>query len=721
MFNRLRRFIECTPHRQPDGRTGRAPRRRLSGSAIATKIFLLLESLFPISLILTSRMLTCLLLTCVVLTCPAQATPGESDNPLKQLSLEELGSIKVTTAAKAPEEVWNTSAAIYVITHDDIERSGVTSIPEALRLAPGVEVARIDSSKWAIGIRGFGSRLSRSVLVLIDGRTVYTTLIAGTYWEVQDYLLEDIDRIEVIRGPGGIIWGPNAVNGVINIITKNSKDTHGEYTSVGGGNEEEGFFNTRYGGGDGHSFDYRVYAKGFERSQEDHPDNLNFDRWRDAQLGFRMDWATDTGETFSLHGDIYDQGNGESVSATSYAPPYARIVNSTAPLSGWNLTANWQKAFTEGNDVQLSAYFDRTNRQEANFSDIRDTFDVDFLDRFRLPARQQISWGLGARSSKGDDRVVVPGLAFVPYDRTDFLFTAFLQDEIALVPNQLSLSLGTKALKTNYTGLQWEPGIRLLWTPNAHQTVWAAFTHALRTPSDGERDFYLLGFTGQFADGYPVLARFNANPNFHSEELNGYEAGYRRLVASSVYVDLATFYNHYGDLFSEDIIGAPYLEDAPGPPHILIPAHFGNGLVGTTSGGEIAPDWKVTDRWRLRASYSYLLMKLKKGTGSLDIGSAPGVEGASPKHQVLAESSLDIARSFNLDLDYRYVSALPAQLVRSYSTGDARFAWQPVHAWQFSIVGRNLLQPHHVEFIGDPEPLGIGIKRSVYGQITWRR
>jgi iron complex outermembrane receptor protein len=647
------------------------------------------------------------------------AQPENVENPLKQLSLEELGQVKVTSTSKEPEAVWDTPAAIFVISHDDIERSGATSIPEALRLAPGVEVARIDSSKWSIGIRGFGSRLSRSVLVLIDGRTVYTTLIAGTYWEVQDTLLEDVDRIEVIRGPGGTIWGPNAVNGVINIITKSSKDTHGDYVSLGGGNEEEGYLNARHGGGDGKTFDYRMYAKAFNRGPEFHPGGVNFDRWRDAQIGFRMDWSG-SADDVSLHGDIYDQGNGESVSATSYTVPYQQIINSTAPLSGWNITGNWKRTFDEGSDIQLNAYFDRTNRQEADFSDIRNTFDIDFLERVALPGQQHLSVGLGGRASKGDDRVVVSGLAFVPYDRTDELFTAFVQDEIALFPHKLTLALGTKALKTNYTGVQFEPNGTLLWTPTNHQTVWAAFTHALRTPSDGERDFYLSGFIGIAPSGLPYFARFNANRNFRSEELNGYEAGYRNLVAKNLYLDLAAFYNHHGDLFSEDITGSPYIETNPAPVHILLPAEFGNGLVGTTSGGEIAPDWKVTDRWRLRASYSFLEMKLRRGTGSLDVGTASIVAGSSPRHQVLLQSSLDISTALSFDLAYRYISALPGIAVASYSTADARFSWQATQHLAFSIAGRNLLQPHHAEFNSDPGPL-IGIKRSVYGQITWRR
>ena len=265
------------------------------------------------------------------------SSPQPDQNSLKQLSLEQLGNIEVTTASKEPEEVWKTPAAIYVITQEDIQRSGATTIPEALRLAPGVEVARIDSNKWAIGIRGFGSRLSRSVLVLIDGRTVYTTLLAGTYWEVQNVLLEDVDRIEVIRGPGGTIWGPNAVNGVINIITKSSEDTHGALVSAGGGNVEQGFFNTRYGGGNGKGLDYRVYAMGFDRGPEFHPDDRNFDRWRAAQGGFRMDLAANGRDKFTLQGDLYDEGAGESVQATSYTAPYSQILDGTARLSGGNI------------------------------------------------------------------------------------------------------------------------------------------------------------------------------------------------------------------------------------------------------------------------------------------------------------------------------------------------------------------------------------------------
>ncbi|MGA8539052.1 MAG: TonB-dependent receptor [Terriglobales bacterium] len=653
-----------------------------------------------------------------VATLAATQEPG---NPLKELTLEQLGNVQVTTLSKEPEEVRKTSAAIYVITNEDIQRSGVTNIPDALRLAPGVEVAQIDSNKWSIGIRGFGSRLSRDVLVLIDGRTVYTTLLAGTYWEVQNVLLEDVDHIEVIRGPGGTIWGPNAVNGVINIITKKSKDTHGTLVSVGGGSVDQGFLNARYGGS-ANKVDYRIYALGFVRSAEFHTDRDNFDAWRGAQVGFRTDWTESNRDAFTFEGDIYDEGAGESVVATIYAPPYQQVLDGAAHLSGGNFLARWQRTLGEGNDFQLQAYYDRTDRHELNFADYRSTVDIDFLDRFRLRARQQISWGLGARLSLGYNPVIVSGLTFLPMQRTDKLFTAFLQDEIGILKDRLSLSLGTKFLRTNFTGLQLEPSARLLWTPTDKQTLWASFTHAVRTPSAAERAFSLLGFIEVTPppQSLPYFARFNPNPNFRSEQLNGYELGYRRLIGKKVYLDVSTFYNHYSDLFSEDIIGATFMENSPPPPHLLLPADFGNGLLGTTEGVEIAPEWKPTNFWRLWGSYSFLEMHIKRSPGSLDVEPPSTVQGSSPQHQVGLQSDLDFAKHFSLDLTYRYVSAVPAQAIPAYSTVDAHFAWRVRQQFELSVVGQNLLQPHHFEAGGDPGPL-VGIKRNVYGQITWKR
>ena len=640
------------------------------------------------------------------------------------MTLEQLGDLEVTTVSKEPEVIWKTPAAIYVITQEDIQRSGANSIPEALRLAPGVEVARITTGEYAIGIRGFNSRLSRSVLVLIDGRTVYTTFTAGTYWETQDTLIQDIDRIEVIRGPGGTIWGPNAVNGVINIITKPAGDTQGLLASSGSGNEEQGFLNARYGGGNGAGFNYRVYAKGFTRGPEDHEDGRNFDDWRSVQGGFRMDWTRDPRDTFTLQGDIYDEADGESVVATTYTPPYSQVVDGDASLSGGNVMGRWQRVMSPGSDIQIQAYFDRTNRLEPNVEDNRSTFDVDYLQRKRWQS-QQFTWGLEGRLDPVHDIEIVSGLTFLPGRRTDYLVTAFFQDEVKLA-DHISLTLGTKLLRTNFTGIAPEPSVRLLWTPTERQTVWAAFTHALRTPSDAEENFNLSGLVEVLPNGTPYFARFNENPNFAPEQLNGYELGFRRLFTQKVFVDVASFYNHYHDLFSEDFEGAPYLETTPLPVHYLLPAQFRNGLLGYTKGVEIAPEWRPTSFWRLRGSYSYLHMNIGKAPGSGDVGTAPGIEGSSPAHQLEGHSALDFTKNLQLDVDYRYVSALPGQyvsgypnlFVHAYSTADVRFGWRFNRHFEASFVGRNLLQPAHAEFVGDPGPL-VAIKRSAYVRLTW--
>jgi iron complex outermembrane receptor protein len=654
-----------------------------------------------------------------LLAMPARSQDSvASSDQLKKLSLDQLGNLEVTTQSKAPEQVWKTAAAIYVITQDDIHRSGATSIPEALRLAPGVEVARIDADKWSIGIRGFGSRLNRSVLVLIDGRSVYTTLLAGTYWEVQDTLLEDIDRIEVIRGPGGTIWGPNAVNGVINIITKESKNTQGTLVEAGGGNEEQGFLSARYGGGNPDGLNYRVYAEAFNRSPEYHVDGNDNDHWRSVQGGFRADWARNERDSFTLQGDIYDQRAGEKVQLINYAPPYSQNVDGTAVLSGGNIAGRWTRMYREGEDLQFQIYYDRTNRYEPNFGDVRNTVDFDYLQRHYVGTRNHLSWGFGARASHGHEMAPTTGLFFDPNTRTDELYTAFFEDEVSLLPDRLILEAGSKLLLTNYTGVEPEPSVRLLWTPTPTQSLWIAATRAVRTPSDGERDFFLSGFVGIASSGTPLFARFNANRDFQSEKLKGYELGYRRLAGKNIYFDLAGFYNQYNDLFSEDITGSAFLENAPSPPHLLIPAQFGNGLEGSTTGGEIAPEWTPVSFWRLRGSYSFLRMALKKGPNSQDVGSAPGIVGASPQHQAFVQSSFDLPKTIAVDFDYRYVSRLPAFSTPAYSTGDARVAWTFRHHLELSAVGSNLFQPSHIEFASDPGP-NVAVKRSFYGKLLW--
>lgn len=657
---------------------------------------------------------------------PQSGSAGQQPvSALKSLSLEQLSQIEVVSPSKEPTPAFRSPVAIYVITNQDIRRSGVTTIPDALRLAPGVEVAQIDGSKFSVGIRGFGSRLTRDVLVLIDGREVYTPLFAGTYWEVQDYLLEDIDRIEVIRGPGGTIWGPNAVNGVINIITKNAKDTHGQYASGGGGNLEQGFLNYRDGGSTGNGLDYRFYAKAFDRGPEEHPDHDNFDAWRGTQGGFRLDWSSGE-DSFTVSGDAYTQEDGERVNWSTYTPPVNATTDGYEYASGANVVVRWRREMSDGNDIQIQAYYDRTNRHEPNLGEDRDTVDVDYLERSKISDRQELLYGAEARASDGRFDEVVSGLVFYPFHRLDYLFSGFFEDDITLVKDKLFFNAGSKVLSTNYTPVAFQPSLRLMWTPSDKHTWWASFTHAVRTPSDAEEDFYLSSYLGM-ADGLPLFARFNANKDFAPEKLNGYETGYRRLLGKNVYLDIATFYNRYHDVFSEDITGPIYVETtlpfpaslAP-PVHLLLPAEFGNDLYGPTFGGEIGPEWRPKNFWMLRGSYSYLDMNLKNAPQQVFLPLGPAsTNGSSPKHEVTVESSFDITSNLQLDVVYRFVSVLAAQSAPAYSTGDVRIAWRFTNQVEFSLVGRNLFQPYHVEYAGDPGP-PVGIIRSGYASLAWR-
>jgi iron complex outermembrane receptor protein len=664
-----------------------------------------------------SAFILLLWLTVAHQTTRAQDTQGNQNPPenLKHVSLEELGQIEVTTASKVPVKAIRTPAAIYVITQEDIRRSGATSIPEALRMAPGVEVARVDSNTWSLGVRGFGSTLSRSVLVLIDGRSVYTPLFAGVYWQVQDTVLEDIDRIEVIRGPGGTIWGANAVNAVINIITKNAQETRGTLASAGGGNLDQGFVNFRYGAGNDKGFNYRVYGKAFTRGPEFHPDHQQFDDWRMGQTGFRTDWDSHNRDRLTLQGDLYSGDAGQRVEMASYSPPYTTDVQQNAEVSGGNLLGRWERDLGSGSNIQLQTYYDRTNRKQASFAESRDTFDIDFIHQLPLPWRQDFLWGLGASLSSGNASQVVPTVVFTPNHYTDKLYNAFLQDEIPIVGDQLSLTIGSKFLHNGYSGFEIEPTVRLLWTPSSQQTVWGAVTRAVRTPSRVEEDLQLTALVAQ-----TPLTFFRAigDRKFSSESLIGYEGGYRSLVGPRFHLDIAAFYNNYDHLLSV-APGAPFSESSPPPPHTVIPLFFRNGLLGSTAGFEIAPDWTPTHTWRLRGSYSYLHIDLSKRAGSPDASTANSTEGSSPHHQVAIQSSLDLPKKLEFDQTFRYVSSLPAQLVGAYTTADVRFSWHATRSLDVSIVGQNLFQPHHAESGGDPGPL-VGIERSAYIKLTWQ-
>ncbi len=636
----------------------------------------------------------------------AVSTDGE-ERDLTAISLEELAQTKVTSVSKTEAPRFRTPAAVHVLTAEDIERSGATSIPEALRGVPGIHVARINSNQWAVGIRGFTSRLARSQLALMDGRSLYTPLFAGTYWETQDTFLEDVERIEIVRGPGGTLWGANAVNGIVNILTKDARDTQGWLASGGAGNEERGFLRVRYGGKAGEDGHYRVYGKYFSRDAQFHPDGDTFDDWHLAQGGFRSDWTVG-GDRLTVQGDLYRRKVGERVNLTFYEPPYTRRLEADGELSGGNLTTHWDHAFS-ASKLSVLAYYDRTRRVEPSFREVRDTFDVDLQHQVGFGGRHELVWGLGYRLSSGRSGGIET-VRFVPPSRTDHIVSAFAQDEIDVVKDRLHLSLGTKLERNQYKGFEVQPSGRVVWMPRPRQAVWAAVTRAVRTPSRVERD--LVADTS-VSPTSPTFARILGDEGFTAERVVAYEAGYRIQPADRLTLELALFHNSYGDLLSIEN-GQPFVENG----RLLLPLRIQNLLRGRTSGLELESRGQLSARWVVHASYAYLNMNLEAKPGSTDRSSV-SAERASPRHRVRLQSSWSLPRDVDVDVSFRWVDklALPAQRIDAFSGLDARVAWRVVPRLQLAVVGQNLLQAHHAEFASTPPP--IEIERSIYGEARW--
>jgi iron complex outermembrane receptor protein len=634
--------------------------------------------------------------------------------PLKRLSLEELGSIVVTSVSKAPEAVWQTPAAIYVLTHDDIVRSGATSVPDALRLVPGVDVARIDTSRnWVVGIRGFGDQFSKSVLVLIDGRTAYTPLWAGVHWPIQDTVLEDVDRIEVIRGSGGTIWGANAENGVINIITKSSRDTHGVYASAAAGNVDQAIGAVRFGGSHGPGFDYRVYGKGIKRGPQFHTDGREFDTWNMGQAGFRLDWQRPRDQV-TVQGDAYNADLGESVRVSTFAPPNVALVDDPVDLNGANVVAKWHRSIDHGSDLTVQAYVDHTYRLGTDFGERRTTVDVDAIHHWQPSRRHDVIWGAGARTSPSRVVQTYAFSNFTPHEQTLNLFSAFAQDSVAIVPRRLTATGGVKFEHNTYTGLETQPSGRLTWTLSEQRTLWGAVTRAVRIPSRVDEGITVIGLVSPTPPP-PLYAVITGNRSLDAERVIGSEIGYRTLVAPAVYLDVTGFDNHYDNLVD---LGVPTVRaqttDALAYTAFVFP--WINGLKGVTKGIEVAPDWHPSTTVRFRGSYSYLDIDLLPKGGNAQQTLLPALE-ASPHHRVTLQARFDVGRGLQVDPVYRFVSERGTSGIPGYHTADLRLAIPAASHFVVSVVGQNLLQSHHPEWARDPGP-PVEIRRSGYVRIT---
>lgn len=649
------------------------------------------------------------------------AETSESAVDLFQMSLEDLGQIKVTTVSRKSESLSGAAAAVYVITQDEIRRSGVNELAETLRMAPGTTVGRANSHGWAVGTRGFSYVYANKLLTLLDGRSLYTPFFAGTFWEETDTVLEDIDRIEVIRGPGAALWGANAVNGVINIITKSAKETQGVLVSGGGGVEERGFGTVRYGGQLGTNVFYRVYGKFSDHDQFTHTTGGGEgDNWWLAQGGFRMDWEPSEINKITFQGDRYSTELDMMIRRPSLSPPGIFPEEIREKSEGGNLLGRWNHSFSSDSELTVQMYYDHTDRDFSLAREIRDTMDVDAQHRFLVGDRQEIVWGAGYRYSV-DNIHDSPEFKMSDPQVGLQLASAFAQDEITLVPDRLRVTVGTKIEHNDFTGFEVQPNGRVAWTPSERHTLWGSVSRAVRTPSRAERSasFFVDPPSALAGLPLPTVIPIFGNPEFGSEDLMAYEIGYRVKIHPRLTLDVAAFYNDYDHLKS--VAQSPLeLRFSPGnQPYLYTALTSRNDLYGESYGTELAATWQPRDWWRVRASYSLLSLALH--TRGPRPSASEGDEGIDPKHQVKIGTDVDLGRHVEWGMGWRYVSRESFIGVPSYTELDTRLAWRPTPHCELAIIGRSLLEPHHREFapyvLIDPN---VAVDRAVYAKLTLR-
>jgi iron complex outermembrane receptor protein len=656
------------------------------------------------------------------------AVPAQAEVPLivaqadlTTYNIEDLMNITVTSVSKKSQKLADAAAAIYVITQDDIHRSGVTTIPDALRMVPGVQVAQIDSNKWAVTSRGFNGRFANKLLVLMDGRSLYTPFFVGVYWEIQDYVLDDIERIEVIRGPGAALWGSNAVNGVVNIITKSADKTIGGLINSGGGSNETAFATARYGAAVGESTNLRLYAKYRERDGfVDSAGNGTNDSWHTTQGGFRLDSNLTHQDKLTVQGDYYDGKLNETYTLYDLNPPYKHEgVQHGTTVSGGNILARWQRELSGTENLSLQLYYDHSERNMLVSPQKFNTVDLEFQHSFSLGSYQNIVWGLGYRFSQYE-LTNTPTLSFDQQRVANNLYSSFLHDEITLIPATLSLIIGSRFENSDYAGFDVMPTGRLLWTVTPHDSIWGAVSRAVRSSTKGEQDIHYNYRTIPTAT--PLRLQIDGNPDFKSEDLLAYEIGYRTEPMQHLSFDIATYYNSYSNL---RVISPGARTAHPGPPAYDV-QHFmlTNDMHGTALGIELSADWTPLEWWRLQAAYSYQRLSMHLDGTSFDTINRGNAQGDVPQNQFSVRSGFDLGRQVTLDLWLRgtdRIASIDGVAIRGYTTMDARLAWKPVKGLELALVGQNLFESHHAEFI--PEYINTQpteLVRSVYGKLTWQ-
>lgn len=654
------------------------------------------------------------------LFCPYFARAQAPPEDLTKMNLEDLMKLEVTSVSRHEESLAKTAAAVFVITQEDIQHSGATNIPDLLRMVPGVQVAQINANSWAISVRGFNGRFSNEVLVMVDGRTVYVPTFGGVFWDVLDLPLEDIERIEVIRGPGGSVWGANAVNGVINIITKKAVATPGTLAVAGGGSTGLTFGTVQHGGKLGDAGNYRLFVKYQNEDSLRNPAGvLSADGWHLLHGGFRADAQLSSRDAISLQGDLYAGNAGVPVLLPpSLASPVAGQATNLIGLSGGFLQATWDHRFSSRSATTLVASYQHYGRSDE-LGERRGTFDLDFQHNLSIGERQDVTWGFDFRNSSSQTRGSFV-ISFSSPDNETNLYSGFVQDEIAVIVDKLYLTVGTKLEDHYYTGFGAMPSARIAWTPTTNTALWAAVSRALRTPAD--IDVMMRVNIGSFPGpgGMPALVSIFGNPNQRNESTLAYETGYRSLLRPNLSVDVAAYYNHYSHGQTTEP-AAPFFEASPAPPHLVLPLIMANKMYGVAHGIEAFANWQVFKGWALSPFYSFECLDLHLDPGSLDTTTLDKFVDGTPTHSAGLRSHVTLLRDLSWDTSAYFVDRLNDEHIPSYTRLDSGLTWQWRERFALSIFGQNLLGDRHLEFV-DPEHSTTSslLKRIVYAKLTWR-
>lgn len=638
---------------------------------------------------------------------PIAASKREQD--VAELDLEDLIEARVVTASKSKERAFDAPGAITVISNEDLRRSGHTTVMEALRMVPGLQVAQISSSSWSISSRGFGDEYANKLLVMIDGRSIYTRTFSGVFWDQVNLPLEDVDRIEVIRGPGATLWGANAVNGVINIVTKESKYTQGAYLTGGGGNYERASAEGRVGGKLGNYGHYRLYSRHVERERTEGRDGRDrHNGWWRTLTGFRADWENSSNDAFTLHGEVQRGGNEQETIQSG--------INDDTQTTNAYLRGRWGKILENGSQLNASSYIDHDYRDSASIEMRVTNVDVDVNHTLRWMGRNELVWGGGYRATL-DEYGSRNVLSFVPDSDRQHLFSAFVQNKFEATRN-LDLILGSKLERNDYTGMEVQPTAKFSYRPDGRSTLWGSVARAVRTPSRAEDSIQLLLYP---VPGTPAIARAYGNHGIGSEEMFAYELGYRVSPADGLIFDIAGYYNHYDDL-SGLSFDTPFNDNGT----MIVPLRVSNVGQGEVYGIETSATWQVNPQWRLAGYYTFSRMFTDTpATSTLFLG----YEDLWPQHTFSIRSYYNIRDDLELDAALYYVSSLDDALnvdistprpVDSYLRGDVRLGWRPVDGLEFSFAGLNLIEGEHTEFVDSRFYEATRIGRSYYGKVSWR-